>query len=401
MQVGAARRTVEHVFASVGHDPLDQIQDGLGALAAEDRSSWSAATRTDRLIELRDLQERIDREVLRAVADCDAVDAWQEAALGGVSWLASKTGLVRTAASGVLRTARFLTRHEQTAKALDAGDVTVPHVELLARAAHRREELYSEYETTLLDAAATVEVQDFPRVARRWALLADDFLAQRDAGFAFERRGVTLSPTVGGSVVSGFLDPEAAATVADALAELQPPDGAADTRSLAQRNADGLVLMSQRALGGVLPESRPIGGVDVVVGYDTLAGRPVAELDALRCDLEGFGPIARVTAERLACDCALGRVVVSGRSEILDLGRRTRTIPRRLRRAIRVRDQHCQFPGCRAPAAWCDVHHLVHWLHGGETNLQNCALLCRRHHVACHEGGWKLARGPNGLTLAA
>jgi 5-methylcytosine-specific restriction endonuclease McrA len=47
------------------------------------------------------------------------------------------------------------------------------------------------------------------------------------------------------------------------------------------------------------------------------------------------------------------------------------------------------------------VHHLVHWMLGGETNLENCALLCRRHHVAVHEGGWKLARGPDGFTLAA
>ncbi len=102
----------------------------------------------------------------------------------------------------------------------------------------------------------------------------------------------------------------------------------------------------------------------------------------------------------MVCDCAIARIVIKGKSEILDLGRRTRTIPRRLRRAIRLRDQHCQYPGCRAPAAWCDVHHLVHWLVGGETNLENCALLCRRHHVACHEGGWKLARGPDGRITA-
>src|SRR3954454_20250156 len=103
---------------SGGDDPLDHIRNGLVALAAEDRSSWSAATRTDRLIELRAVQERIDAETLRAVAECDAVDAWQESALGGVSWLASKTGLVRSVAAGVLRTARFLSRHEQSAKAL-------------------------------------------------------------------------------------------------------------------------------------------------------------------------------------------------------------------------------------------------------------------------------------------
>ncbi len=216
------------------------------------------------------------------------------------------------------------------------------------------------------------------------------------------RRGVQISPTIGGSVLSGFLDPEASTIVAAALDALQPPDPIGDDapRSLAQRRADALTLLCELSRGGKLPGSRPLNGIDSVVDYDTLAGRPATHLDALRCDIEGFGPIARITAERLACDCALGRVVIKGKSEILDLGRKTRTIPRHLRRAVRLRDEHCQYPGCRAPAAWCDVHHLVHWLRGGETNLENCLLLCRRHHVACHEGGWKLARGPDGTIRA-
>ena len=102
--------------------------------------------------------------MLRAVADCDAADAWQLDCLGAVSWLASKTGLVRNAAARLVKTARFVARHPQTAKALDAGDIAVPHVEMLAAAAHRRDDLYDEHETALLDAAATVEVQDFPQV---------------------------------------------------------------------------------------------------------------------------------------------------------------------------------------------------------------------------------------------
>ena len=388
-------RTVEHVFDGA------TLRESLAALAAEDRSSWSAVARTTRLRELREAQERLDAEVLRAVADCDAVDAWELDCLGAASWLAAKTGMVRHAAARLVKTARFLRRHPHTAKALEAGDVAVPHVELLAVAAHRRADLYEEHEEALVEAATSVEVLDFAQVTRRWAALADDVLAQRDARFAFDRRGITLSPTTGGSAVSGFLDPEAAATVTDALAALAPPDGPDDPRSLAQRNADALVLLCQRSRGGKLPDSRPIAGVALVVDHDTLAGHPAAHLDALRCEIEGFGPIARITAERLACDCAVARVIVKGKSEILDYGRQTRIIPRALRRAIHLRDQHCQYPGCRAPAAWCDVHHLVHWLLGGETDLENCALLCRRHHVACHEGGWKLARGPDGLTLAA
>jgi predicted restriction endonuclease len=33
----------------------------------------------------------------------------------------------------------------------------------------------------------------------------------------------------------------------------------------------------------------------------------------------------------------------------------------------------------------------VHWIHGGETNLDNLVLLCKRHHRMIHEGGWQLA----------
>ena len=202
---------------------------------------------------------------------------------------------------------------------------------MLAEVAHRRDDLYAEHEDTLLETAKTVEVLDFPAVTRRWATLADDELARRHAAFGFERRGFTLSPTAGGSAVSGFLDPEASATVKGVLDELQPPDGASDTRSAAQRRADALVLLCERARGGTLPESRPIAGAEVVVSQDVLAHRPLVELGGLHCEIEGFGPIARITAERLVCDCAIARVVMSADSELLDLGRRTRTIPPPLR----------------------------------------------------------------------
>jgi hypothetical protein len=360
------------------------------ALAAEDRSSWSASARLARLVEVRRVQERLDAEVLRLVGDCDAIDAWNVACLGPVSWLATHAGLVRGAAARLVRTARFLRRHVQTAKALDAGDVTVPHVEQLAAVAYRREVLYERDEHVLLDTATTVAAQDFPKVIRRWMSLADDELARREAAYAFDRRSFTLSPTTGGSAVSGFVDPEASALIAAVFDETQPPDGKHDTRTRAQRWADALVLLCERARGGTLGEARPIAGVEAVFDHD-----------GLRCEIEGFGPIPTSTVERLLCDCALGRVVMQGRSQLLDLGRRTRTVPERLRRALVLRDEHCQFPGCRAPASWCDAHHLVWWTRGGETSLWNLVLLCRRHHVAVHEGGWKLERGPDGLTLVA
>jgi hypothetical protein len=335
------------------------------------------------------------------VGDCDAVAAWQTEGLGAPSWLAAKTGSTRSIAARLVRTARFVRRHPQTAKALAAAHVTVPHVEILTGVAHRRDDLYEAHEPVLLDAAATVDVQDFLGVTRTWAAFADDELARRDAAFAFDRRGITLSETTHGSAVSGFLDPEAAALVGSVLDELQPPEGRADTRTRAQRRADALMLLCERARGGDLPDSRPIAGVEGLVSSALFTkGLPTDLLD-VRCEIDGFGSISRATAERLLCDCAFGRVVMRGRSQLLELGRRTRTVPDRLRRAIVMRDEHCQFPGCRAPASWCDAHHLILWTDGGPTSLENCLLLCRRHHVAVHEGGWKLVRGPNGLTLAA
>jgi Domain of unknown function (DUF222) len=385
-------------------DPAELVRNSIATLASEDRRSWSAAAHTERLLELRELQERLDAEMVRCVADWDAA-AWAEGtALGPKSWLASRARMTRPEADRLHKSARLVRDHEATARALAGGAVSARHVEALAVAAHPRADLYAEYEVQLLEAAGTVDAQDFPIFARRWRDLVDDDRSARDAAFAFERRGFTLSPTIGGSVVNGCLDAEASAIVSRGLEALQPPDpiqGAEPPRSRAQRFADALVLMAERSHGGTLPESRPLTGADIVVDHEILARHPLVELDGLRCDIEGFGPIPRVTAERLTCDCALSRVVMRGRSEIVEYGRRTRVIPQRLRRLVQVRDDHCQFPGCREPAQWCDVHHLRHWLDGGETNLDNLALLCRRHHVACHEGGWKLARGPDGLALAA
>jgi hypothetical protein len=80
----------------------------------------------------------------------------------------------------------------------------------------------------------------------------------------------------------------------------------------------------------------------------------------------------------------------------LEVGRATRVVQPAQRMALAVRDGGCVFPDCDRPLAWCDAHHLQHWVHGGPSDLDNLALLCRAHHRAVHEGGWQLARGPDG-----
>ena len=91
--------------------------------------------------------------------------------------------------------------------------------------------------------------------------------------------------------------------------------------------------------------------------------------------------LTAATVRRMACDAAIIPAVLGSDSQPLDVGRQERLVTRPIRTALWHRDQGCSFPGCSMPAQWTDAHHVQHWLHGGQTNLANLALLCRRHHV--------------------
>ena len=92
---------------------------------------------------------------------------------------------------------------------------------------------------------------------------------------------------------------------------------------------------------------------------------------------------------------------LTGPSQPLDLGTPTPVIPPHLRRAVALRDRHCQFPGCTQPPPACQIHHLKPRAHHGPTALGNLTLLCRFHHlIAVHRWGWTLTRHPDGTTTA-
>ncbi len=116
--------------------------------------------------------------------------------------------------------------------------------------------------------------------------------------------------------------------------------------------------------------------------------------------------VSAETARRMACDAATVTMRHGPGGEILDVGRRTRTISPALRRALAARDRQCRFPGCGNVR--CDAHHLEHWADGGRTALDNLVLLCRRHHRAVHEEGFRVTldadggvqfEGPDGRPL--
>ncbi len=110
--------------------------------------------------------------------------------------------------------------------------------------------------------------------------------------------------------------------------------------------------------------------------------------------LEDGTHVSAEALRRVACDCGL--VAVGGEGQALNIGRRARTIPPAIRRALMLRDRGCAFPGC-THTAFLHGHHVKHWLNGGETSLDNVLLLCSPHHHMVHEGGWTVTAGAEGV----
>jgi hypothetical protein len=113
-----------------------------------------------------------------------------------------------------------------------------------------------------------------------------------------------------------------------------------------------------------------------------------ADVEPGRSELEDGTRVSGETSRRLSCDAGLVRVEHGEDGAVLSVGRKTRTVPPAVRRALEARDRGCRFPGCGR--RFTDAHHVRHWADGGETSLQNCVLLCRFHHRLVHEGGWRV-----------
>ncbi|MGI9609834.1 MAG: DUF222 domain-containing protein, partial [Acidimicrobiia bacterium] len=184
-------------------------------------------------------------------------------------------------------------------------------------------------------------------------------------------------------MVSGHFELAAMAgeTLIAAVDGLMSPPADADNRSPSQRRADALEDLARTPLDQTSP---------AIVGGERPHLVAHVDLDAIRGEAGGLhetatGEVLDISVIRqIACDTSVSRVVFGPESEILDFGRKTRVISTGLRRAVVARDRNCTWNGCTRPNVWCDVHHIVHWADGGETNLDNLELLCRYHHTLTH-----------------
>ena len=358
------------------------ILASIEAAAAADDSGWSAAARSEELLELLAAQECLAALVQRKVGAWDRDQAWAlDDALSAMSWLVHRAPMTNTDAAVLVRTGRHVASYEATAKALDAGDISSSHTTIIARAVRHRESLYPEHEDTILAAARQLAPTEFRDVMRYWASCADDQLDRGRARGDLDGNYLDLTRTFGGvGHLEGRFDPLSIATLKKVLDEMEPPDpkDAPIRRNVSQRRADALMRL-------VTGEHPPEVNIDAIVDIDTVAGRMPTDLTHAICELDGVGTISPALMSLYLCDCAIGRVLMRGKSEVLDLGRRTRLITPALRRGLRVRDRTCVEPGCTLPAQYCDGHHIIHWTRHGETNLPNLELRCRRHHLRQHQ----------------
>ncbi|MCV7435493.1 HNH endonuclease signature motif containing protein [Mycolicibacterium bacteremicum] len=165
------------------------------------------------------------------------------------------------------------------------------------------------------------------------------------------------------------------------------PDGSPDPRPIEKRRGDAVGQILRTYLS---QSTRPMsGGVLPHVTLIRPGQRGEDHVDSL-----GFGgPVSAATADLIACDSTLTKVIVDHTGVPLDVGRGERLFTPAIRKALGVRDGGCAHPGCGRPVSWCDAHHIQPWSFGGTTSLDNGVLLCRLHHSLIHHGGWTVYLG--------
>jgi hypothetical protein len=291
--------------------------------------------------------------------------------------LAREASMAVGSAKVELRRARRLRSMPDTAAAMAAGALSADHVDLLGRANQgSRTALFADHEATLVEQCQLLRFPDACRMVGYWRQRADAEETEDEAARLHARRHASAAKTLDGVVeVRALLDPVGGAAFKAELDRLERELYLADknsgtVRTAGQRRADALVEMAHRsrtsASGGLRP--RPL--ITVLVGETSFAHL---------CELaDGTVITPGQVVPRLA-EADIERIVFDGPDRVIAVSRRRR-FTGALRRAIEVRDRHCQHPsGCDEPADNCDVDHIRPHTDGGETSQENGAIECRPH----------------------
>ena len=368
----------------------------------------------------------LDAALHRLLTDVRAFDAagyWGDAGASScASWLAWRVGWDSGTAREHVRVARALGELPRIDDALREGRLSYSKVRAITRVAT------ATTEAALLEDARHTTAAQLELICRK--LRAVQRLSEQSADDVRARRTVTRRDRDDGMVaIEAVLPPDEAAVVwaaieheaahasgarqpalaaggevaagdESAVVERDAPAAPASTRGVSAGTrrpldrADGLVAMCQAALRGDAPERAPVEVV-LTIARDALAATattPASASASATCVVGAFADgtaVAAETARRLACDCGVVTLTEDAAGNTLSVGRRTRSIPAAIARALARRDVTCRFPGC-TNRRFLAGHHLTHWIHGGATALANLCRLCPSHHRFVHEHGYQV-----------
>jgi hypothetical protein len=342
-------------------------------------------------------------ELLVMLRQFDADAGWNNGFLSCAHWLHWRTGIDLGAAREKVRVAKALATLPLVSALMRRGQLSYAKVRAITRVAT------GENEQQLVDLALAGTASHVEKFVQAWRRVDRIEAARQTERRHLHRSVSTWVDEDGMVVIRGRLTPEIGAVVqraieaaADRLRRESAGTPSAQTLceevTSAQRRADALGLLAESALAADLDRGTAGDRYQVTLHVD--AATAPDEEESGQAVLEVGNGDVYVSAERsrrLTCDSSLVVMQHSADGSVLDVGRKTRTIPPAIRRALSARDTRCQFPGCTARQ--CDAHHVVHWADGGSTCLDNLLLLCRRHHRAVHEGGFEVQRGIDGAAL--
>jgi hypothetical protein len=190
-----------------------------------------------------------------------------------------------------------------------------------------------------------------------------------------------------------LMTPDQATALEAAIGPLSAPapneeTGERDLRPAGQRRVEALTEVCRRSSAVDADGSGHDGaGAAAAAVYVTVS---LEDLQARTGCAEVVGSCASGTllspeaVRRISCDADLIPAVLGSAGEDVDMGRVVRLFTRAQRRRLWRRDRGCTYPGCSAPPSWSKAHHVLHWVDGGRSDLDNAALLCQRHHTAVH-----------------
>jgi hypothetical protein len=400
-------RIVEHTFevtvSGVGVQQLAQARAAIAALTELPLTGQQPQDLLDLSAALFTMADRLDAVIQRAVEQIIWDRASMDGAhLGPIRWMIEHCRRPAGEASTRVKVAERIIDHPASAAAHQAGNLNLTHLKIITGTLQRLPETDRDTaEEILLRAAEHLDPKTLARLARELEATIDPDGEDERAARRFRSRYLNVVTTFAGMVhLDGLLDPETGAALLAALTPLTTPAGDDDERSAGQRRADALGHLARHALAaGDLPEvngAKPL--LQITIDWQTLLdGVGVGRIGPTGLDL----PLDIGAIRRLACDANILPAVLGGPSQILDIGRKSATWTLAIRQAAALRDQGCTFPGCHAPLAFCELHHIRHWIRDlGPSSLTNSTHLCVRHHHLVHDKNWTLLRHPdNTLTF--